>query len=86
MKTALPLAALPWIVAFATVPMSALAQDEPPTEAPLEVALDMDHDGRMDRAAVMEDPDSGQAVLAIYLGTGNEKPDRRASRPSSRKP
>ena len=75
MKTALPLAALPWIVALATVPMSALAQDEPPADAPLEVALDMDHDGRMDRAAAVEDPDSGEAVLAIYLGTGDEKLD-----------
>lgn len=75
MKTAFPPAALLWIVALAAVPMSALAQNEPPADAPLEVSLDMDHDGRMDRAVVVEDPDSADAVLSIYLGAGDEKLD-----------
>jgi hypothetical protein len=74
MKTAFHLATLPWIVALAAVPMSALAQDEPPADAPLEVPLDMDHDGRMDRAVVVQDPDSGEAVLTIYLA-GDQKLD-----------
>lgn len=74
MKTAFPLAALLWI-AFAAVPTSALAQDEPPAEAPLQATLDMDHDGRMDRVVVVQDADSGEAVLAIYLGAGDEKLD-----------
>ena len=75
MKTAFHLAALLWIVALAAVPMSALAQNEPPADAPLQVSLDMDHDGRMDRAVAVEDPDSGEAVLTIYLGAGDEKLD-----------
>ena len=44
------------------VPMSALAQNEPPADAPLEVTLDMDHDGQMDRAVGGEDPPSWRSA------------------------
>ncbi|CAN7399758.1 hypothetical protein [Mesorhizobium sp. LjNodule214] len=74
MKTAFHLAALPWIVAFAPIPMSALAQNEP-TEPPFEVALDIDSDGRMDRAVIAQDADNGQAELSIFLAAGEGKLD-----------
>lgn len=51
--------------------MTARAQDEPP----FEVTLDMDNDGRMDRAAIAADPDSGLADLSIYLAAGEGKLD-----------
>ena len=74
MKAPFHHAALPWVVALATIPMSALAQNEP-TEPPFEVALDMDNDGQMDRAVIVQDVDSGQADLLIYLAAGDGKLD-----------
>ncbi|MCV3205058.1 hypothetical protein OHD62_09195 [Mesorhizobium sp. YC-39] len=60
-----------WIVAFAAMP--ALAGN---TAVPsFEVTLDMDNDGRMDRALIIEDRDNGQADLAIYLAAGDGKID-----------
>ncbi|WP_133254707.1 hypothetical protein [Mesorhizobium delmotii] len=55
--------------------MSSLAENGPAAEAPLEVALDIDDDGQMDRAVMVQDPDSGQADLYIYLAAGDEKLD-----------
>ena len=74
MKTASHLAALSWMVALATIPMSALAESEP-TEPPFEVALDIDSDGQMDRAVIAQDTDNGQAELSIYLAAGDGKLD-----------
>ncbi|CAN7409286.1 hypothetical protein LJR234_002762 [Mesorhizobium amorphae] len=74
MKTASHLAALPWMVALATIQMSALAESEP-TEPPFEVALDIDSDGQMDRAMIAQDTDNGQAELSIYLAAGDGKLD-----------
>ncbi|ESX04824.1 hypothetical protein X769_11660 [Mesorhizobium sp. LSJC268A00] len=71
MKAVFHLAALPWIVALAAAPMTARAQDEPP----FEVTLDMDNDGRMDRAAIAADSDTGLADLSIYLAAGEGKLD-----------
>ncbi|ESX97280.1 hypothetical protein X754_01835 [Mesorhizobium sp. LNJC403B00] len=51
--------------------MTARAQDEPP----FEVTLDMDNDGRMDRAVIAADSDSGLADLSIYLAAGEGKLD-----------
>jgi hypothetical protein len=75
MKTAFRHAALTWIVAFATVAMPALAEDKPLVEPLYEVALDVDSDGRMDRAAIVERPDSRQADLYIYQVAGDQKLD-----------
>jgi hypothetical protein len=75
MKAVFHLAVLPWIVALAAGQMAAHAQDEPLAEPPFEVALDMDNDGRMDRAVIAQDPDSGQADLSIYLAAGEGKLD-----------
>ena len=75
MKTAIRYAALSWIVALALVPAYARAQDKPPLKPPYEVTLDIDHDGKMDRAVLVEDPATGNGDLYIYLGTGAEKFD-----------
>jgi hypothetical protein len=53
MNTALRNAALPWIVALATIPMAALADAGLKREALYELALDIDNDGRMDRAVLV---------------------------------
>jgi hypothetical protein len=75
MKAAFRFAALPWIVALAIVPTSALAADKPGLEALDEITLDIDHDGRMDRAALVQAADNAQADLYIYLAAGNERLD-----------
>ncbi|MGX5846344.1 hypothetical protein ACWGTO_04625 [Mesorhizobium sp. PL10] len=75
MKAAFHLAVLPWIVALAAIPMATHAQDEPLDELPFEVTLDMDNDGRTDRAVIAQDPDNGQADLSIYLAAGEGKLD-----------
>lgn len=71
MKAAFHLAALPWIVAVATAPTAARAQDEPS----LEVSLDTDNDGQTDRAVIAQDTNSGQADLSIYLAAGDGRLD-----------
>ena len=75
MKTAFSYAALAWIVALAMAPAWARAQDKLPLKPPYEIALDIDHDGKIDRAVLVEHADSAGADLYIYLGTGDEKPD-----------
>jgi hypothetical protein len=75
MKTAFRYVALPWIVALAIVPACAHADDKPPLKLPYEVVLDIDHDGKMDRAVLVDDPASGHADLYIYLAIGDEKLD-----------
>ncbi|MDF2114734.1 hypothetical protein PY365_04055 [Roseiarcaceae bacterium H3SJ34-1] len=61
------------IVALAAGSLSAAAQDGKPAflqDPPLmETTLDIDHDGKMDRAIMMG------ADLYIYLSAGDEKPD-----------
>ena len=37
--------------------------------------LDIDREGKMDRAALVQDPDSEYVSLYIYLAVGDEKPD-----------
>ena len=39
------------------------------------ITLDLAHDGRLDRAAVVQDPDSTHAAFYIYLGAGTEQLD-----------
>ena len=48
MKTALHLAALPWLVALVALPVPAFAESVPA----FELKLDIDQDGKMDRAVV----------------------------------
>ena len=73
MKTALAYAALPWFVAFALVPAGAASK--PALAVLAEVTLDIDHDGKLDRAAMMQDPASIYSDLYIYLGAGAEPLD-----------
>lgn len=75
MKTAFQHAVLPWIVALATVPMSALAEYKPSIGELYEITLDIDNDGKIDRAAMVRHPDGAQADLYIYLAVGDEKLD-----------
>lgn len=63
MKTAFHCAALATIVALGMAPLSALAENAP--KVLNEVALDIDHDSKMDRAALVEAADG--ADLYIYL-------------------
>ena len=70
MKAASQCAALFWIAALAMMPACAHAQAKAPLKALHEVTLDIDHDGKLDRAAVVEDPASGYAALYIFLGGG----------------
>jgi hypothetical protein len=73
MNTAFQRAALSCIVALA--PLPAHAEEKPPPDAPHEITLDIDHDGKLDRAALVRVPESADADLYIYLGGGAEKLD-----------
>ena len=70
MKTAFHHAALPWLVALVAVPAPAFAESVPA----FELKLDIDQDGKMDRAVAMQEP-GGPADLYIYLAVGEEKLD-----------
>lgn len=47
----------------------------PLAEASFNVTLDIDNDGKTDRAATVENADNGQTDLYIYLGSGDTKLD-----------
>lgn len=68
MTTASPFAA--WLVALATVTTPVLAGDAPA----FDLKLDIDQDGKTDRAVVMQD-DGGPADLYLYLAVGDEQLD-----------
>ncbi len=70
MRTALHLATLPWFVALAALPVPAFAENGPA----FELKLDIDQDGKMDRATVLQEA-GGPADLYIYLAAGEEKLD-----------
>ncbi len=70
MTTAVRLAALALMATFVFVPACACAQDKPGPKMLYNIALDIDHDGKLDRAAVVQDPADIYAALYIYLGGG----------------
>src|SRR5262245_17744296 len=70
MKTLLHAAALFSIAALAGVPAGALAQPSPAPEDRHEIALDIDNDGKMDRAVLVRHPKSRDGDLFIYLDAG----------------
>jgi hypothetical protein len=70
MRTAFHHAAFSWLVALAALPVSASAENGPA----FELKLDIDQDGKMDRAVVMQEL-GGPADLYIYLAAGEEKLD-----------
>jgi hypothetical protein len=72
MKSAFKIAVSAWIVALATFPIDALADSKIPINTAREITLDIDHDGKLDRAMLVEDATSGYADLYIYLGSAPE--------------
>ncbi len=76
MSTAFQRLVFIWGIAAALAPASAQAQ---PLPLPSEVTLDIDHDGIMDRAVLVDARAQGSADLAVYLGVGAGKldPDRK---------
>jgi hypothetical protein len=74
-KTAFQHAALRGVVALAMMPAAALARDKSRLEVLYEVSLDIDNDRKADRAMAVQDADSAQADLYIYLAAGDAKPD-----------
>lgn len=63
------------VIASGIAAASALAGNTPALEALSEVALDIDNDGRMDRAVLVGGPDGEYLDLYIYLAADDEKPD-----------
>jgi hypothetical protein len=68
-----PMATL--VVMLVVAPSSVLAENQPFVDARFEATLDLDGDGVSDRAVTVENPDSGQADLYIYLAVGDGEPD-----------
>jgi hypothetical protein len=62
----------PLVVVLASAQIGALAQDKPPRKVVHDVMLDIDRDGRMDRAVLVRQADSRYDDLWIYLRTGDE--------------
>jgi hypothetical protein len=58
-------------VAGATVNLHA----QETAEVPREVRLDIDRDGKLDLARIVETPDDGSGDLQVYLGIGDGAPD-----------
>jgi hypothetical protein len=80
MKTESALLGLACMVVLAASPHFAFAQgdddDDGPTIEPVyDIALDLDNDGKLDRVAVVQHPDSAGSDLYVYLGAGDEKLD-----------
>jgi hypothetical protein len=84
MKLAFQRAALQFAVVLAMAPIGARAEGEPSMENPCEmtvlkqrceIALDIDRDGRMNRAVLVRHPTGPSADLSIYLAAGDDKID-----------
>lgn len=75
MKPALPWTALYCAAALATVPIGARAEETASPEDRYQAVLDIDRDGRMDRAVLVRHPSGAAADLLIYLGAGSEALD-----------
>ena len=63
-----------WLGATALALVPALAHAQSPA-VPSEVTLDFDHDGKLDRAVLVDRPAEGSTDLYIYLGAGAGKRD-----------
>jgi hypothetical protein len=73
MKLAFAYAAL--FVTFAVTPNGARAEEEPTVSVIHEITLDIDHDGRIDRVALVKREVGTAADLLIYLAPGDERLD-----------
>jgi hypothetical protein len=75
MKPAFPWAALRLAAALAMVPIGASAKEAAPPGDRHEVVIDIDRDGRPDRAVLLRHPRGAAADLLIYLDAGSEALD-----------
>ena len=75
MKPALQLVGLYFAAVLATVPSGASAEQAASPGERYEAVLDLDRDGRMDRAVLLRHPIGAAADLLIYLGAGSEALD-----------
>jgi hypothetical protein len=84
MKLAFQRGVRQFAVVLAMAPVGVRAEDEPSMEnrcemtvlkQRCEIALDIDHDGRMDRAVLVRHPIGPFADLSIYLAVDDEKVD-----------
>jgi hypothetical protein len=75
MKPAFPWAALYFAAALAMAPIGTFAEEAASPGDRLEAVLDIDRDGRMDRAVLVRHPRGAAADLLIYLGVGSEALD-----------
>jgi hypothetical protein len=75
MKTVFRRAALASIIGLAGVSAPALAEEKPSAEPLHEITLDIDNDGKTDRAAIVRSADGAQADLYVYLAAGDGKLD-----------
>jgi len=80
MRPAFPWAALYCAAALAMISIGARAEGAASSAERYEAVLDIDRDGRMDRAVLVRHPNGAAADLLIYLGTGSEAldPSRKA--------
>src|SRR5450432_2846450 len=58
-------------LALTIAPGAAFADAAPPRDGTYEATLDLDQDGKMDKAIVAQQPGGGPADLAIYLSAGD---------------
>jgi hypothetical protein len=72
-KLALRCAILAVAAASSVASGPAFTETFPPIDGPFEVSLDMDHDGKTDRAVMTRQAEAGLADLSIYLGVGDGK-------------
>jgi hypothetical protein len=75
MKTARQCAFLLGMAALLAAPRLAVAEDTASGDAPYEVTLDMDNDGKLDRVVIVRDAAHGLADLSIYLNAGDRRLD-----------
>jgi hypothetical protein len=73
MKPAFPWAALRLAAALAMVPIGASAEAAASPGNRHEVVIDIDRDGRPDRAVLLRHPRGAAADLLIYLGAGSSE-------------
>jgi hypothetical protein len=73
MKLAFTYAAL--LATFMAIPIGARAEEEPAMKVIHEITLDIDHDGRTDRAALVKREVGTAADLLIYLAAGEQRLD-----------
>ncbi|MCW6512962.1 FG-GAP repeat domain-containing protein [Lichenifustis flavocetrariae] len=59
------------LIATIMGPTGALADDLSPSKVVAEITLDIDRDGKMDRAMLVRNGESASVDLYIYLGTGD---------------